>query len=160
MRVRFRFGGIKFKYNSRIISEHEMSASGLDGRKTNKGNTEVLLRHRHQWPKGVSGNPSGRTRDSVDIADLCRRYGQKAYETIVALMDDPNPKIRLAASQEILTRAYGKPPLHTTSQQGAQTEFIKALQAATWTPRQPLVDITPPNEKLRLSEEMKRSHKT
>jgi hypothetical protein len=131
-----------------------MSASGLDARRTNKGNTEVLLRHRHQWPKGVSGNPRGRTRDSVDIADLCRRYGQKAYETIVALMDDPNPKIRLAASQEILTRAYGKPALHSTLQHGARIEFLQALQALACSPRPPLLDITPPNKKLRLAEAM------
>jgi hypothetical protein len=144
------------KNYSSIISEHDMSANGLDGRRTNRGNTEMLLRHRHQWPKGVSGNPSGRTRDNVDIADLCRRYGQKAYETIVALMDDPNPKIRLAASQEILTRAYGKPAPHGAPQQGAQTEFLQALQALACAPRQPLVDITPPNEKLRLSEEIER----
>jgi hypothetical protein len=137
-----------------------MSASGVDGRKGNPGNTELLLRHRHQWPKGVSGNPSGRTRDTVDIANLCRRYGQKAYETIVALMDDPNPKIRLAASQEILTRAFGKPVIHSSSSNGAQTEFLKALQAVAPAPRHPLLDITPQNEKLRLAEDMEKNDKT
>jgi hypothetical protein len=137
-----------------------MSTSGLDGRRGSRGNTEVLLRHRHQWPKGTSGNPSGRTRDSIDIADLCRRFGQKAYETIVALMDDPNPKIRLAASQEVLTRAFGKPALHSSAQHGAQPEFLNALKALAMAPKHPLVDITPFNEKLGFSEEMQRNDET
>jgi hypothetical protein len=132
-----------------------MSASGLDGRKRNPGNTDVLLRHRHQWPKGVSGNPSGRTRDSIDITDLCRRYGQKAYETIVALMDDPNPKIRLAASQEILSRAFGKATPQSSSHHAAQPRLLKALQELAQIPRHPLVDITPPNDKIRLVEKLR-----
>jgi len=59
--------------------------------------------------KGQSGNPAGRPKSPVDIAALAREHGPKCIEVAAALLDDPDPRIRLSALTALLDRGFGKP---------------------------------------------------
>jgi hypothetical protein len=63
-----------------------------------------------RWEPGQSGNPAGRPRGPVDIAELARRHGPKCIEVASRLLDDADPRIRLAALVALLDRGFGKPP--------------------------------------------------
>lgn len=59
---------------------------------------------------GQSGNPSGRPKVVAEVRDLARQYTPEAIHTLVSIMqdDDANPSARVAASNAILDRGYGK----------------------------------------------------
>ena len=61
------------------------------------------------WKPGVSGNPRGRPKVAAEVRTLARSHGQRAFERLVELMDDPDPRVAFMASREVLDRAYGKP---------------------------------------------------
>jgi Family of unknown function (DUF5681) len=54
---------------------------------------------------GQSGNPSGRPKG---IAALARLHTDKAIQVLVAALDDPDKRVAVAASKEILDRGFGK----------------------------------------------------
>lgn len=62
------------------------------------------------FAKGSSGNPGGRPKVAAHIRDLAREHSADAFDKILSLLDDKSSKIALAAAQEILNRAYGRPP--------------------------------------------------
>lgn len=62
-----------------------------------------------KFAKGKSGNPGGRPAITSEVRELARHSAPKAFERIVKLMDDKNPRIALAAANTVLDRAYGKP---------------------------------------------------
>jgi hypothetical protein len=62
------------------------------------------------WRAGQSGNPQGRPPAPVDIAALAREHGPKCIEVASGLLDDADPRIRLAAAVALLDRGFGKPP--------------------------------------------------
>jgi hypothetical protein len=55
--------------------------------------------------KGQSGNPGGRPKG---LARKAREHGDRALDVLVAALDNDDPKVRIAASKEILDRGYGK----------------------------------------------------
>jgi hypothetical protein len=61
------------------------------------------------WQAGQSGNPNGRPKALVDIAALAREHGPRCIEVAVALLDDPDPRIRLATVNALLDRGFGRP---------------------------------------------------
>lgn len=61
------------------------------------------------FQKGQSGNPGGRPAIAKEIKELALTKSEEAFQKIVGLLDDPDPKIVMAAAKEILDRAYGKP---------------------------------------------------
>lgn len=63
----------------------------------------------HRWAKGQSGNPSGRPKVVESIRELARQHGDDAIRELVALLGNPNPKIRLEAAEAILNRGFGRP---------------------------------------------------
>ena len=63
------------------------------------------------WPKGVSGNPRGRPKVVAEVRELARLHGPEAFARIVELMRSVDQRVALAASIEVLNRAYGKPGL-------------------------------------------------
>lgn len=67
---------------------------------------------------GQSGNPNGRPKVVTEIRDLARSKGKEAFERIVVLMDDDDPKVSMAAAKEVLDRAYGKPAQAITGPDG------------------------------------------
>ena len=66
------------------------------------------------FPKGVSGNPGGRPRRTVDEApqiEACRQKTPEALATVLSLMQESaNDRVRLAAAQFVIERGWGKAP--------------------------------------------------
>ena len=65
------------------------------------------------FPKGVSGNPGGRpkrTAEEVDLIAACKAKTPEALGVIEDLMENSdNDRVRLAAAEYILDRAWGRP---------------------------------------------------
>jgi hypothetical protein len=65
-----------------------------------------------QFQKGRSGNPGGRPKVTGHVRELAQAKSAQAFEKVVSLIDDEDPRVALAAAQEVLNRAYGKPTAH------------------------------------------------
>ena len=61
------------------------------------------------WSKGESGNPNGRPKSPVDIAALAREHGPRCIQVAAELLENPDPRIRLAALVALLDRGFGRP---------------------------------------------------
>jgi len=70
------------------------------------------------FKKGQSGNPSGRPKVVGQIRDIAREHGPAAFQRIIQLMASKDERVALAASQEVLNRAYGKPAQALTGEDG------------------------------------------
>ena len=81
-------------------------------------NTEVIPVKKmpigRPFPKGVSGNPSGRakrTNVQKDALEKIRSLAPKAVETLEVLLVSPytHPAVKVRICELILERTYGKP---------------------------------------------------
>jgi hypothetical protein len=61
------------------------------------------------WRPGQSGNPHGRPKAPVDIAELARQHGPRCIAVAASLLEDADPRIRLGALVALLDRGFGKP---------------------------------------------------
>lgn len=62
------------------------------------------------FAKGVSGNPSGRSRRHIgDLSREARRYAQLGLSTLVQICRKGIERNRLVAARELLDRGYGRP---------------------------------------------------
>jgi hypothetical protein len=75
---------------------------------------------------GSTLNPTGRPRIVQEIQELARSAAPAAFERVVALMNSDDERIALAASQEILNRAYGKPLMQV------QSDVRRLNMSAVW----------------------------
>ena len=57
---------------------------------------------------GVSGNPGGTSKESVDVAAIARQHTAAAITALVRALDDP--KVCVPAAVAILNRGHGMPP--------------------------------------------------
>jgi hypothetical protein len=87
-----------------------------DGAEADSASTAQALSSRERqlaglkpWRKGSSGNPAGRPPAPVDIAALARQHGPRCVAVAAELLDDPDPRIRLAALVALLDRGFGRP---------------------------------------------------
>lgn len=65
-----------------------------------------------RFPKGQSGNPSGRSKVSFAIVDEAQKHAEKAIKSLVRVLDDEEAPAaaKISAANSILDRAYGKAP--------------------------------------------------
>lgn len=66
-------------------------------------------RNAGQYQKGQSGNPGGRPKDVGFIRELARKHTEKSIETLAAALDDEDGRVRIAAANSLLDRAWGRP---------------------------------------------------
>jgi hypothetical protein len=76
------------------------------------------------WQPGQSGNPHGRPKAPVDIAELARQHGPRCIAVAVKLLDDVDARIRLGALTALLDRGYGRPVQAITSPDGASALML------------------------------------
>lgn len=76
------------------------------------GGTAVRVPEGRRFQPGQSGNPRGRPKRDLELAELARGYTADALETLVSLMSDGRapPAARVAAAMAILDRGWGRPP--------------------------------------------------
>ena len=58
---------------------------------------------------GVCVNPGDRPKGNPAVKELLKKHSVDAAEKVIELLSCGNPKIELAAAQEILNRTEGKP---------------------------------------------------
>ena len=59
--------------------------------------------------KGKSGNPGGRPGNLMKVREMAAKHTKKAVDTLVAMLDSESDKVKVAAAEALLDRAYGKP---------------------------------------------------
>jgi hypothetical protein len=92
---------------------------------------------------GISGNPTGRPKGAGEIRELARQYVPAALTKIGELVGSADPRVALAAAQEVLNRVYGKPlqSLETDVRTlNINEAYLKAMQLVN----RSVVDVTPP----------------
>lgn len=82
------------------------------------------------WQAGQSGNPNGRPPAPVDIAALAREHGPRCIEVAAELLEDTDPRIRLATLVALLDRGYGRPIQAIATQDNALSLTFLHLIAA------------------------------
>jgi hypothetical protein len=94
---------------------------------------------------GVSGNPSGRPKGAGEIRELARQYVPAALTKIGELVGSADPRVALAAAQEILNRVYGK-PLQSVESDVRTLDmgklYLAAVQAANRPTSEAAIDVT------------------
>jgi hypothetical protein len=58
---------------------------------------------------GFSGNPSGRPKIIASVREIAREHAPAAFARLAELVQSKSEAIALAATRELLDRAYGKP---------------------------------------------------
>ena len=86
------------------------------------------------FPKGVSGNPSGRPKRDPTLQEICRMLKGKTIQVVAGLLDSNDEKVRLAAVTAVWDRGWGRPPqavaLAVDDASGANLARSRAILAA------------------------------
>ena len=87
------------------------------------------------WQPGQSGNPGGRPAMPADVREALEAGSGKAARRLAELVDSPDERVALLASQALLDRLYGKPAqavdktVTVTSVQQQHLSILMELQA-------------------------------
>ena len=69
----------------------------------------VIRDSKGRYLPGSNSNPGGRPKGNPAVKELLKKHSVDAAEKVIELLNCGNPKIELAAAQEILNRTEGKP---------------------------------------------------
>ncbi|MCC6808249.1 MAG: hypothetical protein IT381_12575 [Deltaproteobacteria bacterium] len=58
---------------------------------------------------GQSGNPGGRPKRTAYLRELALQHTDRAIAVLAESLEDDDARVRIAAANSILDRAYGKP---------------------------------------------------
>ena len=83
---------------------------------------QALGENAGRFQKGVSGNPGGRPREIGEIRDLARAHTADAIEALRGIAVDLTApaSARVAASEALLNRAWGRPSLAISAEGEAE----------------------------------------
>ena len=83
---------------------------------------------------GVSGNPGGRPKALKDVQDLARKFTRRAVLALARVIkESPDDRARIAASEALLNRAWGKPLQPVGGEDGAPL-VVQVVSYATEAP--------------------------
>jgi hypothetical protein len=82
------------------------------------------------WKAGQSGNPSGRSKDVVELMRLARKKCTKAINVCVEILEDQSVPavVRLDAAKILLERGMGKPPQPIALEESPQASIDEAAR--------------------------------
>ena len=83
------------------------------------------------FTKGVSGNPLGKSKKVLEFQRLIQEHAPEAIGVLLDVLRNGKNAERLAAAQEILNRAYGKPVQATVIAKTKSFEEMLDLLAAS-----------------------------
>lgn len=112
-------------------------------------NAPPILRHEDgRFVPGVSANPFGKPKGAGAIRELARAYLPAAMRKIGELIDNPDPRVALAASQEIVNRIFGKPVQSIDSDKTVKTIdmtalYLAAVKTVNGDPPALIIDVSP-----------------
>jgi Family of unknown function (DUF5681) len=73
------------------------------------------------FKKGVSGNPSGRSKDAHTISQLAKAYTQEAIEKLAEIMrTGKTEQAQVRAAEALLDRGWGKAAQHIGGNEGSE----------------------------------------
>jgi hypothetical protein len=90
----------------------------------------VSAQNLRPWPKGVSGNPSGRRKEEGPVRELARRYTVRAIRRLAQLMQSRNERVAVIAAQALLDRGWGRPAQALTGADGGPLGLVVGLMSA------------------------------
>lgn len=67
---------------------------------------------------GQSGNPGGRPKSQDHVRNLARQHSTRALLKLIELTASSDERVALAASKEILDRAFGRPKPEPDASEG------------------------------------------
>lgn len=83
------------------------------------------------FTKGISGNPLGKSKQVLEFQRHMQEHAAEAIGVLLDVLRNGKNTERLAAAQEILNRAYGKPVHATVNTQVKSFEAMLDLLAAS-----------------------------
>ncbi|WJR78772.1 hypothetical protein [Bradyrhizobium sp. NP1] len=86
-----------------------------------------------RWLPGFTPNPSGRPKIVEEIKSLARQHAPEAFKRVCELVGSEDERTALAAAQEILNRAYGRPTQaieQTVEYPDIKQLYLQAVQLA------------------------------
>lgn len=113
-----------FTSHLEISLEHQVN----EGIESNEG-SERRLANLRPFPKGVSGNPGGKSKKLEELKRLALDHSARAIQRIAELIESDDERVAIMAAKEILDRALGRPkPTEDADEASAKALTINIIR--------------------------------